>query len=195
MAESSPPVNPFDDPEFAELRKTYRERKSESILVKAALEEPADKIYTILIKNRPLRFHRWTHEQANRLSELPFSHKLGSDTEELTEQEMPTFRAIQLELIRRAIIDKENWDDFLNDPENEREIEMIYLQIMLASMNTRFFTKKLIEFLSTDEGYRYGYFWFVIQKRLPHEIGSMPDSSVKAANIWLAKYGSKMIPG
>ncbi len=188
------PVNPFDDPEFERSRKVKQERRTEKLLVQAVLEEPADKIYSMKIGTRILRYHRWTHDQANILSELPFSWKFSTPEPKLTEDEELQFRAIKIGMIEKAILDKDNWADFLNDPEHARDNEIIYLKIMFDSMNTRFFTEKLVEFMSSDEGYRYGYFWFVIQGKLPHEIGNAPDSSVKAANMWLALYGNKVIP-
>ena len=189
------------DPEpvsFDELYQVKRERRTEKLLVQAALEEPVEKIYSFKVGERILRYHRWTHDQANILSELPFSWKFNLHEDDpntkLTPDEELKFRAIKLELIRKAILDKDNWAEFLNGyDDHPREIEMIYLKIMFDSMNTKFFTEKLKEFMQTDEGYRYGYFWFIHLGKLPHEIGDMPDSSVKAANMWLALWGHKVI--
>jgi hypothetical protein len=182
------------EPSFDDLTRIHRERRTEKFVVQAVLEEPADKIYSLKVRDRILRYHRWTHDQANILSELPFSWKFNLPDSKLTDEEELQFRAIKVGLIHKAILDKDNWAEFLNEyDKHPDEIERIYLQIMFDSMNTKFFTEKLKDFMASDAGFLYGYFWFFVMHKLPHEIGEMPDSSVNAANVWLSKWANRVI--
>lgn len=188
MAIESAPVNEFD-----EYRKVRLERKIDQIRTQALIEQPADKIYSVEVQGKLLRYHRWTHGNSNRWSRFLKAREEAKLKDNFTDEERIEFRAIQMELLETAIIDKDLWRNFLQDPANQQDIDAIWLRMMFDSMMTKQFSEDLSDFLSSDYGYVYGFFWFIIQGKLPHEIGENPDSSVHAVNLWLSHWAGKVI--
>jgi hypothetical protein len=147
-----------------------------------------------------IKFRRFTHQQANFFSGLPFAWKavlnaqLPADApkHQFTDEELGQFRKFQLEAIKSALADKERWKDFLDDPTNEQLVPALYEGMAVASGMSKEFDEQLEEFLTmSDYGVSYGLMLSMFNKT-PSEMALLPESDVKFLQRWALKYSQKL---
>lgn len=187
--------------EFERLRGVKGKRHAELAKTQSILEQDPNKIHTLTLTvgqtQHKLRFRIWTHAQANMLYGLPFIDKIIANTSKekdkqvkLTPQEEPIWVAMQIEMVLIALVDREKWEPMLT--ENLKLLNVVWNVISSFSGWGMEFDDRLTEFFDDDWGMNYGYFWFVVQKRSPSEIGKLSDLEVKAMNLWVNKWASKL---
>ena len=190
----APQEAPKELSETDKIRVFKAKLRAERLSVQAALEEPEDKVYTYILRvngeEKPIRFHRWTHDQANMLYTLPFAYKFTSTVKvPLDDEDKVKLDMVRQEMVLSALADRQAWEPRIAG--NVKAINLLYGLISLSSMMTPEFYRKINEFMASDLGMNYGWFLFVIMRKLPSQIGKCPDSDILAANVWLAKWGEK----
>ena len=175
-----------------ELRDIKAKRQVELARIQAFLERPADHVFRfpVQLDDKWLEFRRWTHDQSNLLTGLPFYQKLASPTglKDVSPEEKTSLQALQVEMVRLALVEPKRWTDFLADAANLPMIERVWQYVSMMSGPS---TEKLKEFFESDWGQAYGAFWFLRMGMLPSDVGNRPDSDVKAVNIFLSVYAEK----
>ena len=178
--------------EFAKLREAKSRREGDQARVQAFLERPADHVFKVpgRIDDKVLEFRRWTHEQANLITGLPFYHKLHEKdaVKNLSPPEKTQFLALAVEMVELALVQPERWKAWLADAANLEKVEAVWWYMNAISGPPE---DTLREFFESDRGQAYGAFWFLRMGKLPSEIAKLPDSDIKAVNVFLSVFAEK----
>lgn len=179
-----------------ELQKKLAQRSINNIKFQNVIEEPADKIYGIVQVSDEegkdlgvISFTRWTHEESMRIYKLPFFIKIQNN-QDLDDTEQKQYLAFQREMVLDAITDKGRWIDVIQ--KNNKLVQIIFDRVAATSGIDKNFMDNLDAFMNTDEGFSYGYLWFILQGRTPSEIGKLPETDVLTVNLWAQKWSERL---
>ena len=184
------------DPEFVRLRAVKAARQAKHSAIQASIEIDADHIYDefklkINDTEHQLRFRRFTHGTANLLVELSFYDKLITEPVVLTDEEMGKLLVVKRKMCLEAILDKDKWKPLLDNP---KVLAMVYNVIALVSGLSTETDKGLDELFTEDRGYVYGWFWFHEMRMTPSQVARLPETDVKAVNVWVSKWADRVKP-
>ena len=176
------------------LRKRLEEISLEKLRLQAQLEQAADKQFAIIKvsdeNDKPLGnmlFRRWNHEEVSKLYSLPFFKRIN---EKLEDDEQKLFEAIQYDMVLDAISDRGKWEPFLN--KNPEFVKLVFDRMCFASGLNKEFADGLDEFMNSEQGWSYGFVWFVMLKKTPSEIAKLPETDVVSINSWISKWSERI---
>ena len=183
-----------NDPEFVRLKAAKATRQAKHSAIQASLEIDADRIYdefkfTIGDTEHRLRFRRFTHGTANLLVGLSFYDKLITEPVVLTDEEVGKLLVVKRQMCLAAILDRDEWTPLLNIP---KVLAMVYNVIAMVSGLSPDTDKGMDELFTEDRGYAYGWFWFHEMHMTPSQVALLPETDVKAVQIWVSKWADRV---
>jgi hypothetical protein len=182
------------DPEFVRLKAAKAKKQADQSTIQASLEVPTGRVYDefkvkIQDTEHQLRFKRFTHGTADLLVGLSFYDKLITEPVVLTDEEMQRLLVVKKRMCLEAILDRDKWRPLLDIP---KVLAMVYNVIAVVSGLSPETDKGLEDFFDSDRGYAYGLLWFHEMHMTPSQVANLPESDVKAVQIWAGKWADRV---
>lgn len=135
------------------------------------------------------RFRRFTHEQATRITILPFFEKILSNSS-LSEEEQKQWEAFQVEMLVEITIDSKKWEDVISV--KPHLVPILYSVVAHFSGLSDEFQSGLKDLMNSDFGFNYGYIWFNLFHLTPSQVSQLPETDVLMVHKWFETWFKRL---